>query len=217
MKNCIVILINVMLLFSCSSSKILEQWKDPEMLYYDSNKVLVIGITRNFEARNIFEDELVSKLENNGVNAVKSIDFFENFFSNSKKSEEELDVIEKQLLDAGFDIIILSKVISSEEKLNLIKEYKNISDTFNNFKEDYYQNQDIYYKKEYYEKTKIYHTETALYCICIGKDRELLWRASIDIINPYKTENTVKEYVNLIAQELKAMNLLIIKQKLELP
>jgi len=217
MKNCIVILINVMLLFSCSSSKILEQWKDPEMLYYDSNKVLVIGITRNFEARNIFEDELVSKLENNGVNAVKSIDFFENFFSNSKKSEEELDVIEKQLLDAGFDIIILSKVISSEEKLNLIKEYKNISDTFNNFKEDYYQNQDIYYKKEYYEKTKIYHTETALYCICIGKDRELLWRASIDIINPYKTENTVKEYVNIIAQELKAMNLLIIKQKLELP
>ncbi len=213
MKYCILILINIAFLFSCSSSKLLEQWKDPETQYYDSNKVLVIGITRDTDARNIFEHKLVSKLESNGVNAVKSIDFFEESFTNSKKTEEELDLIEKQLLEAGFDVIILSKVINSEDKLTLVKEYKNINQIFNNFKEDYSQNQDIYYREEHYEETKIYHTETTLYCICIGKERELMWRASIDITNPYKTENTVKDYVDLIVQELKIQNLLIIENK----
>ena len=172
MKTYILLLINFLFLFSCSSSMLMEQWKDPETTYYESNKVLVIGITRDNEARNIFEDKLVSKLENNGVNAVKSIDFFEKSFTNSKKTEEDLDIIEKQLLEAGFDVILVSKVISSEEKLTLVKEFNNINNVFNNFKEDYYQNQDIYYREEYYVESKIYHTETVLYCICKGKERE---------------------------------------------
>ncbi len=211
MKNRIVILLLSLMFISCSSSKLVQQWKDPETQDYLSNKVLVIGITQDYDARKYFEDELSSKLESNGVAAVRSIDFFEKSFSNSKKTEEDLNIVENQLLEAGFDVIIISKVISSEDKHTLVKSFKKMNDSFNNFKEDYYHNQEQFYTEEYYEETKIYHTETTLYCICKGKERELLWRASIDITNPYKTENTVKGYVNLIIQELKSQDLLIIK------
>ncbi len=202
----------VTLLFtSCSSTKLLEQWKDPNTIDFKAIKVLVIGITKNEEARSLFESNLTSKLESNGVNAVKSIDFFEQSFTSSKKTEEELNVIENKLIESDFDAILISKVINTEEKVTFIKTYRLLNDDFKNFKEDYYQNQDIYHSDEYYEEIKIYHTETALYCICIGKDRELLWRASIDITNPYKTESTIKDYVNLIIKELKSQDLLIIQ------
>lgn len=205
MKKTITILIITLLLISCSSSRLLEQWKEPNTTDFTCNKVLVIGITKNEDARRLFESNLTSRLESKGVNTVKSIDFFEQSFTSSKKTEEDLNIIENTLIESGFDAILISKVISSEDKVTFVKAHK----YFNNFKEDYYQNQEIYYSEEYYEETKIYHTETALYCICKGKERELLWRASIDITNPYKTENTVKCYVNLILQELKNQKLLI--------
>ena len=211
MKKTIYILIVTLLFISCSSTKLLEQWKDPNTIDFKAIKVLVIGISQNEEARRLFERNLTAKLESKGVNAVKSIDFFEQSFTTSKKTEEELNIIENKLIESNFDAILISKVINTEEKVTFIKTYRHLNDDFKNFKEDYYQNQDIYYSDEYYEEIKIYHTETALYCICIDKDRELLWRASIDITNPYKTENTIKDYVNLIIKELKSQDLLIIQ------
>jgi len=210
MKNNIIILLISTLLLSCSSSKLLEQWKDPNTIDFESNKVLVIGITKNEETRRQFETSLSSELENRGVIAIKSIDFFEKNFTTTKQTEEDLNAVENNLIEAGFDAILLSKVISSEDKITFIKAYNNVNHDFNNFKEDYYQNQEIFYHNEQYEKSKIYHTETALYCICKGKERELLWKASIDITNPYKAERTIQSYVKLLAQELRKQQLLIL-------
>ncbi len=211
MKKTISILIVSLLFISCSSTRLLDQWKDPNTIDYKTNKVLVIGITKNEDARRLFENDLTSKLVSKGVNAVKSIDFFGESFTSSKKTEEDLNIIENKLIESDFDAILISKVINSEDKVTFVKAFRNFNDDFKNFKEDYYQNQDIYYSNEYYEETKIYHAETALYCICTGKERELLWRASIDITNPYKAESTIKDYVNLILKELKNQKLLIVQ------
>ncbi len=211
MKTLSIILFASFLLFACSTSKLIEQWNSTDNLSFEANKVLVIGMTEREDSRRIFEKRLVSELENNGVIAVKSIDFFEQSFIASKKSEEELNNIENQLLKAGFDAILLSKVISSENKLTLIQAFKNMNRSFYNFKEDYYQNQEIFFTEDYYEKSKIFHTETSLYCICPEKERELLWRGSIDLINPIKTEKAVRDYVKLLIKELKRQDLLIIQ------
>ena len=82
----------------------------------------------------VSEKELAEALDKNDVIAVKSVDFFENSFVSDKKSETELNAIEKQLTDAGFDAIILSKVISSENKISVIKALRNFDDSFNNFR-----------------------------------------------------------------------------------
>lgn len=212
MKNIYFILIISIFFIACSSSILIDQWKNPENQDFLINKVLVVGMTPDFESRRIFEDKIVTKLEANGVIAVRSIDFFEKSFTNSKKSNEELNIIENQLLEVEFDAILLSKVISSEEKITLVKSHKKFEDSFNNFREDYYQNQELYYNQEYeefLEETKIYHTETDLYCICAGKERKLLWKASIDIINPHKIESTVKDYTTIVIKELKNQTILI--------
>ncbi len=206
----IIICITTILLISCSSSKLIEQYKSPDNPTFEANKVLIIGMAQNIESRRMFEKELSEAIEKKGINSVKSVDFFENSFISDKKSETDLNTIEKQLTDAGFDAIILSKVVSSESKITAIRAFRKFNDSFNNFREDYYKSQDIYFNNEYIQESKIYHTETALYCICPTKERELIWKGSIDIINPQKAKTSIGDYVSLLIKELEKQQLLIV-------
>ena len=85
-------------LSSCSSSKFVDQWKSPGFIEYEANKVLVIGITPDKNSRKMYEQALVSSFAKNGVHAAKSIDFFEKSFSEAKKTQEQLNEIENQLM-----------------------------------------------------------------------------------------------------------------------
>jgi autotransporter-associated beta strand protein len=95
-------------ILSCSSSKFVDQWKNPDIVNYEANKVLVIGITSDLDSRKIYEQALVNSFDKHDVNAVKSIDFFEKSFSEAKKTQEQLNEIESQLMEAGFDTVLFS-------------------------------------------------------------------------------------------------------------
>lgn len=210
MKTVIFGLITLFLL-SCSSSKLIDQYKSPDNPTFEANKVLIIGMSQNIETRRIFEEKLSDELDKKGVIAVKSVDFFENSFTSNKKTEDELNTIEKQLTDAGFDAILLSKVTSSENKVSIVKALKNIDKSFNNFRDDYYESQDIFFNKNELQESKIYHTQTSLYCICPTKERELIWESTIDIVNPEKEKTSISDYVSVLIKELSKQQLLIVE------
>ena len=126
------------------------------------------------------------------------------------KTEEELNTIEAQLLDAGFDAILFSKVIGSEDKVTTTQSLRDLSDAFLNFKEDYIESQDIYSTRNTFEAYKVYHAETNLYCICPGKERELLWSGNIDIIENQNRKRSVRDYVKILISTLEDKQMLIV-------
>jgi hypothetical protein len=188
-----------------------DQWKSPDTDVFEANKVLVIGISPDKVTRKTFEEKLSSALEKKGVHAVRSIDFFEKSFTNAQKSEKELNSIEKQLMDAGFDAVLFSTVTGSENKVTALQSYQELSKTFLSFRDYYYSNQHLFHEE--YDRTvyQIYHTETALYCICPGQERELLWKGYIDIVDPQKMERSVNEYVKVLVNGLEEKQLLVVK------
>ena len=211
MKHLSNIIIILIVFSGCSTTRLIEQWKSPDNPVFEANKVLVVGMTPNSNSRRIFEEEMVSVIEGEGNTiAVRSIDFFEHSLTTSRKSEIELNEIEEQLLQAGFDAIILSKVIGSENKTSLIKAINNLHHNFGNFRDDYFINQDLYNERDQIETSTIYHTETTLYCICPEKERELIWTGSIDLINPQKAERSIRDYVKLIKKTFEDQQLLLI-------
>lgn len=197
-------------LLNCSSSKFVNQWKSPDFTNYEANKVLVIGITPDKGTRKLYEQTLVSSLAENSVNAVKSIDFFEKSFSEAKKTQEQLNEIENQLMEAGFDTVLFSLVTGSENKVTAVESFKDLNKSMGSFMDYYYDNQYVFYKEYNRVSYKIYHTETAVYCICPGKDRELIWKGTIDIVDPIKLERSVSDYVKVLIKELKEQKLLIL-------
>ncbi|TPN87463.1 hypothetical protein [Aquimarina algicola] len=213
MKSLYAYLVIILLLFcNCSSSELVENWKNPDIDTFEAQKVLVIGISPNMDNRKIFERKLASELKKNGVEAVRSIDYFEKSFTKTPKTEEEVLALESQLLEKGFEAILLSKVVGVQDRVTVVKAYRNLDKTFSSFKDDYYKNQDIFRDKDYYEEYQIFHAESSLYCICPEKERELIWKGSIDITEPENIRKAVGDYVKVLVWALKGQQLLIIEE-----
>lgn len=212
MKNTFLLILTVFNIIGCSSSRMIQQYKNPEIDVFQANKVLVIGLNSNAKLRTMFEKELVAVLESEDVSAVKSIDFFESSFTKEKKTIKELNTIENKLLEAGFDAILLTKIIGKEKRFyttRLYYEYMKGNQTFEDY---YYGNQYLYLKrKDKKEDYLVYITETSLYCICPEKERELLWRGEIEIHEAKKMKKNIDEYIYILTKGLKEDELLLYK------
>jgi len=207
MKHLFIILFSTLLL-SCNSIELVENWKNPDIDSYQPYKVLVVGITSNNKARRKFEKQLKNELELRGATAVASIDFFDGSFRTEEMTEEELNTLENDLLKDGFDTILLTKIVGVEDKIAYKRNYDGYDESYIKFKQDYLMHQDIFYNPDYYEEYAIYHAETSMYCICPTKDRELIWKGYIDIVDPESINETIKEYVRLVIVVLEEQQLI---------
>lgn len=212
MKKIRVSTIIAVMLLACSSAEMVENWKNPDIVLFDANKVLIVGLTQNLEARENYETKLRDRFEQRGVDAMRSIDIFDVEFTSSERSEQELAEVEQQLLDKDFDAILFTKIVGVENVENH-RRFLNSIDRYNeNFDDDYLRNQNIYYEPDIYEDFTIYHAETSLYCICPGKERELIWRGSIDITDPVDIEKTIDDYIELVIMAMEDQDLIFRKE-----
>ncbi len=201
------------LLAGCSSAELVENWKNPDVVLFNASKVLIVGMARNEDARTDFETRLQKEFERRGVESMRSIDLFDVAFTDSRKSENELDEVEQQLLDKDFDAILFTKIVGSED-LEVFKDRASNWVGHNaTFREDYLGNQGIYYDDRYYDKYTVYHAETSLYCICTDKERELIWRGSVDISDPIDIRKSVEDYVKLVILAMEEQDLIFRKAK----
>ena len=204
-------IILTILLVGCGSAKVTQQYKSSDTDYFEANKVLVVGISADKNLRRSFEDRMISSLKKENVIAVKSIDFFEQSFTDNKKSIKELNKIENQLLAAGFDAILFTKITGQQSKVTMVDAYRNFSKSNQTFEDYYYSNQHVYFKEQQ-ERYQVYTTETSLFCICPGKERELLWRGEIELVDSANLNRNVSTYINALFKNLKENNLLLLKK-----
>jgi len=204
----ILIALIVFIFFGCSTSKMVNQWKDPATETFLANKVLVVGMTADKEIRRAFETELSQELEKNEVVAVRSIDFFESSFNNVKQSEADLNMLQQELLEKGFDAILLSKITGQYSKVTVVQAYRSFAKPYQSFRDYYYSNQHIY-QREQSESYRVYISETSLFCICLEKERELLWRGQIEITAPSSSEKGISDFVKTLTAALKEKEILM--------
>jgi hypothetical protein len=204
----ILFLLSVLLLMNCTTTELVERWKNPTIDSLSVSKVLIVGMTSNVEARKQFEEKLKKEYEARGIEAVMSLELFEPTFTAEKKSKLELRTVEKILATSYFDAILFTKIKGVESKVAYTKTFKDKEYLDVRFKDDYYRHQEIFYNPDYNKKFNIYHAETSLYCICPIKERELIWKGSIDIVDPSSMQETVDDYVNLLIFALEEEKLL---------
>ena len=211
MKKALIVVVSF--LMGCSSTELVDSWKNPEIVIFDASKVLVVGMTSNLKGQEDFETKMKRQFTKRGVEAMRSIDLFDVGFTDSERSEEELDDVEQSLLDKDFDAILFTKILGSEDKQTFRKNMADLDSYYGTFKEDYISHQDIYYDENYYDEYKVYRAETSLYCICVGKERQLIWRGIIDITDPSNIKNTVDDYVKLLVFALEEQDLIFHKEE----
>tara|TARA_R110000868_G_scaffold126481_6_gene333595 strand:+ start:11432 stop:12088 length:657 start_codon:yes stop_codon:yes gene_type:complete len=206
------LLIATILLMGCSSASLVENWKNPDIVLFDANKVLIVGMAQNEKARENFESRLQKEFKKRNVDAMRSLDVFDVSFTNSEKTEKELDDVEQSLLDKDFDAILFTKITGSEDRESFMKAISKWDNHQGRFNDDYLRHQGIYYDEGYYDKFTIYHAETTLYCICEGKERSMIWRGSIDITDPKNIEKTIEDYIKLVVVAMEEQDLIFRKE-----
>lgn len=204
--------IAALLLAGCSPVSLVENWKNPDIVLFNANKVLIVGMAPDEEARERFETKLSKEFNKRNVESMRSLDVFDVAFTNSPKTEKELDNVEQSLLDKDFDAILFTKIIGSEDRESFFKTINNWDNHRGRFNDDYIKHQGIYYEDNYYDKFTIYHAETTLYCICEGKERSMIWRGSIDITDPKDIEKTIDDYIKLVVLALEDQDLIFRKK-----
>lgn len=204
-----IILVLILFLFeSCSSVKLVKNWKNPDIDLYVPTKVFIVGLTSHETARFKFEKQLQEAYTQRNIEAITSVDFLEPDFVTKKLSEQQLDSLETMLIENGFDTILFSKVIRIEDRVKYKKDYYDNDQTNRRFKDEYMVSQNLFFNSNDRDEYKVYHLETTMYCICPTKDRELLWKGYIDIVDPVSIDKSINNYVKLAVKTLEKEQLL---------
>ena len=182
--------------------RVVDSWKNDEVLSFKPQKILVLGVTDNLTARKIFESKLAEEFERRNISASESTEVFDGSFTNSEKTNDEIDRMEGQLKDKGFDAVIISVVKGVDENRNYSNGYYTVNYNWRRFGRYYYRYQNIYYNPGYYNEFKTYHVETSIYNVKEDDKKSLVWVGALDIVDPQNISDTVNEYVAKIVQQL---------------
>lgn len=211
MKRIVLILaiLPTLLLTACGAVRLESSEKNPDIVLFHAKKLLIVGMSRDPAARKAFETRLQKAFTAEGIETVRSLDLFDVAFTESERSEAELDAVEQRLIDQDFDAVLITKVIGSETRTTLRTRIQEVGASYDRFSEDYLLHQGLYFDRNYYELATEYYTETALYCICEGKERNLIWKASMLISDPTNVDRVVKEYIQLLLEEMEQLQLIL--------
>lgn len=188
---------------ACSTTKLVESHSPYRAEQPKVQKILIIGMAPNFEIRKKFETDLQKAFIRNGVKATPSIEVMDRRLIDGESTEKQLNELEKNLLDEGYDSVLLSKVLEVENRKDLRHSLLSLRGSYRSFKSDYYSNQGLFEADTKGNEKKIYHTQTSLYTLPENRQRELLWQADIDLNNPRKLNKSINQYVTLVVSSLK--------------
>lgn len=191
MKNIQFILLTV-IVSSCSSTKIVSSWKDPEASSEDFEKVMIAVLSTNEANRRLAEDRLVSKSEGGLLPSYR-------YFNDSKiiKDEGQAKAI---LQENDFDGVMTLRLLEIQEEENYVPgsgyNPSYASYGYWGYHTAYW---DGYYEPGYYVTDKKYIVETSIFSL---DENKLVWSAVTATVNPTKIQKSIDEIAYLTYKQM---------------
>jgi hypothetical protein len=127
--------LSILLLFfitSCASTKVVNEWKDPNVTTKKFSKILVIGVAKQPDTRRSYENEFVKQLQGKGVMAVASHQYI------PRDKMQDKETIVKNIEGLGIDGVIITRMKSFTDKKQFFGEEDKVPyDSYSNMYEYY--------------------------------------------------------------------------------
>ena len=201
-------LVLILLMLSCSSTKLIKSWKNPEYYIFNPKKILVVGVTPNYEARKAYEFQLITELNARKINALQSAVVFQKSFQDSKQTEKEIEAEVDKLLSSGYDTVLVSLVKGVYGNQSYASESSKTDYQLRKFIGYYLFYQDAYFNQDYYKTYKIFNIETSVYDLKKDADKSLVWRGAFDLIDPNNSKEAIDSYIKKLMKTLEKENLI---------
>lgn len=204
---------------NCSSVDVLNSWKSDDFSVMKEKNILAIARTKDKSIRIAFEDELVTKLQEEGYKASASHKMFSMLDPDAKISEERAESIKKMFKEKGYDGVILTVVKEVEEFTKSVvtddNEFYGGAAVYPRYYRGfygYYMHPMSYVPYNYsYDSNKEIKTytaenyvlETVVYNLDNEKDKQLVGIVTSKIEEPSDVYKTSKDYISKIVKRLK--------------
>lgn len=200
----------ILIVNSCSSSKITSTWKDENSTAKQYSKILVLGLIREAD-RSIqvnMENHFVGDLKDLGYNAVSSLDEY------GPKSFENMDEATalSKLKNSGIDAVITIVLLDKQKERKYVpgnmyySPYGYYYNRFWGYRTVLYQR---IYEPGYYVTDTKYFWESNFYDM---NNQKLLYSAQTETFDPANSESMGHEYGLIIAKNLVKPNILLKKK-----
>jgi len=208
-------------LSNCASTKLTEAWSSKDFDDTKSKKLLVVARSTDLEVREAYENELVSELKEQGVNAVAAHVKFPNLKEDKNRSQEEIDDILSMFNKNGIKSIMLTALKDTREESSSAKSTTNygtasIKGKYGVSFTDYYNVHSIEYisrgLKPVYNDNQDFGTplssttyvlEAVLYDITLAKNEQLVGVFEIASTDPSSAKQILNKFKVLISKQFK--------------
>jgi len=184
----------------CTSSKLIDVWKDESFRPVPTKNVLVIAINNNKSKRRMWEKSYVDILNEHGIKAVPSYKYYPD------NAPEEKDI--PNLFDKKFDRIVLVQVVSQEENRYHYPGYSYYEPW--GFRHWYGWS---YSRLSFVQKERITQLETTVWEP--SEDGKMIWSGITETVNPSSQKQFSKEVASQIIPKIIDDKILIQRKQKE--
>jgi hypothetical protein len=205
--------------YSCGPSiKVTDTWKAPDATSLRSETFLVIAKTDDMASRQLFEQEIVSKMKSEGINATPSYTKYPKVKHNQKLTEEQISQLEATFKKDGFGAIVLT--VLKDVKTEVITEesggystggyypgfyggYGGFGRYYGSFYSPYgYGGAYVPRSQRTYE-SEIYKLETVIYDLSRSENKQLVAVVSTNIKDPGSASAVAAPYAKKVLAQFK--------------
>jgi hypothetical protein len=195
--------------YSCGpSTKISGTWTNPDAIGKAYNKIVVLALTDNIQAKQNVENTLQNQLKQEGIQTAKSMDMFPPDFKDAKLTHEQ---ILQKVGESNYEAVLTVSLLDTKTETRYVPGTGAMG--YAPFGYGYYGSFGGYYNymfpmtysPGYYTQDKIYYIETNLYDALTEK---LVWSAQSETYNPSDLVSFSKGFAKVTVDKMKAEGVL---------
>jgi hypothetical protein len=178
-----------------ASTKIVNQWVNPDYTSPRFRKIMVIGVSKQPSIRRTFEDEFVKQLKVAGVEAVPSYLYI------PEDGQVDEGRLQEAVKRANADAVIITRLVRVEKKTEMSPGFYQPGPF--GFYGGYSAAWLGYYEPPRIYQYDVYISETSLYDM-----NQLVWAGTVETTDPGDINKEIERYVDTVIDALKSKKLL---------
>ena len=189
----------VLVLSACSSTKVVEQWSDPDF-HKTFTDVLVLSLNDSDTKRRVFETGFITELDKRKIESTPSYELIPN------QADLSVDTIKEAIAGTGIDgVLVMRQVKVKKEERYVPPRVDYIGDPYYGSFYGYYGHFAPIYQPGYVTEDTIVHLETNMYAVTGEK---LVWSGKTETFNPSNTNSLINDLAKTIVGQLSKANLI---------
>ena len=176
----------LLLLASCASTKVVDQWTDPSFKASLQN-VMVLSLNQSEKSRRFFEDKFLEELKRSGIRSSVSYKLVPDYVDLNKEK------VKAAIAGSDIDAVLVLR----EVKITKKESYRQVESP--GARDDFYHYVGNYGAASAVETVEdtVVHLESSLYAVTSAK---LIWSGKVEIENPRDKQSAVTQMAEKIVE-----------------